>query len=157
MPDLTVSSAIDDFMAGGPSDLSSIDLTFGTISDLGTPAAGDLSACMGLGIAVKITAANYTVGTTDPRELYGGMIIVTSAATITAPAVVTGASFSVYTVGAIAVSVDPNASDLIVLDGTAQADGEKITNLSTAGDCAVLVAMDGTGWVASTNSWTNGG
>ena len=90
-------------------------------------------------------------------ELYGGVIYVTSAATITIPAVAAGASFTVVTIGAIAVSVDPNASDLIYRDGTAQADGEKVTNLSTAGDICVISYYDATGWYASTNSWTNGG
>jgi len=108
--------------------------------------------------AAKQTAANYTVGTTDPNELYGGVIEVTSAATITIPAVGAGMSFSVSTTGAIAVSVDPNNADLIVRDGVPQADGEKITNLSTAGDLAVFTARaDGTGWLAATNAWTNGG
>lgn len=157
MPDLTVGTEIDNFMAGGPADLSAVDLTFGTISNLGSPAAGILSACKGLATTVKITAANYTAGTTDATECYGGVIFVTSAATITLPAVVAGMSLVVVTKGAIAVSVDPNASDLIIRDGTAQADGEKITNLSTAGDIAVLYAYDSTGWYASTNAWTNGG
>jgi hypothetical protein len=107
-------------------------------------------------IVTKTTAANYTVGTTDSRELYGGVIYVTGAATITVPAVAAGASFTVITIGAVAVSVDPNASDLIYLDGTALSDGDKITNTSTAGDIAVLTYYDGTGWHASTNSWTDG-
>lgn len=124
---------------------------------LGTPLSGTLSGCAGLKITAKITSGNYTVGTTDPNELYGGVIYVTGAATITVPAVAAGASFTAITIGAVAVSIDPNASDLIVRDGTAQADGEKITNLSTAGDIAVLTYYDGTGWHAATNGWTNGG
>jgi hypothetical protein len=107
-------------------------------------------------IVVKSTAANYTIGTTDPRELYGGVIYVTAAATLTIPAVAAGASFTVITIGAVAVSVDPNAADLIYLDGVALSDGDKITNTSTAGDIAVLTYYDATGWVAITNSWTDG-
>lgn len=105
--------------------------------------------------AVKQTAVNYTIGTTDPNELYGGVIYVTAAATITIPAVAAGASFTVITVGAVAVSVDPNAADLIVLDGVALSDGDKITNLSTAGDMAVFTYYDATGWAAQTNGWTD--
>ncbi len=108
-------------------------------------------------ITVKIAGGAYTVGTTDPNELYGGVIYVTGAATITIPAVAAGQSFTVITIGAIAVSVDPNAADLIVRDGTAQADGEKITNLSTEGDLAVFTYYNATGWHAATNAWTNGG
>lgn len=104
----------------------------------------------------KVTSGNYTIGTTDARELYGGTIYVTGAATITIPAVAAGASFTVITIGAVAVSVDPNASDLIYLDGTALSDGDKITNLSTAGDIAVFSYFDATGWYASTNGWTDG-
>lgn len=107
-------------------------------------------------IVTKTTASSYTIGTTDARELYGGVIYVTGAATITIPAVAAGASFTVITIGAVAVSVDPNASDLIYLDGTALADGDKVTNASTAGDIAVFTYYDGTGWYASTNSWTDG-
>lgn len=107
-------------------------------------------------IVTKTTASSYTIGTTDPNELYGGVIYVTGAATITIPAVVAGASFTVITIGAVAVSVDPNASDLIYLDGTALSDGDKITNLSTAGDIAVFTYYDATGWAASTNGWTDG-
>lgn len=105
--------------------------------------------------ASKVTATNYTIGTTDPNELYGGVIYVTAAATITIPAVAAGASFTVVTIGAVAVSVDPNASDLIYLDGVALSDGDKITNLSTAGDIAVFTYYDATGWHASTNGWTD--
>jgi hypothetical protein len=107
-------------------------------------------------IVTKSTAANYTIGTTDSRELYGGVIYVTAAATITIPAVAAGASFTVITIGANAVSVDPNAADLIYLDGTALSDGDKVTNTSTAGDIAVFTYLDGTGWYCSSNSWTDG-
>lgn len=112
-------------------------------------------AIVGVRPVSKITAANYTIGTTDANELYGGVIYVTGAATITIPAVAAGASFTVVTVGAVAVSVDPNAADLIVLDGTPLSDGDKITNLSTAGDIAVFTYYDATGWFASTNGWTD--
>lgn len=107
-------------------------------------------------VPVKVTASNYTIGATDSRELYGGVIYVTGAATITIPAVAAGASFTVVTIGAVAVSVDPNAADLIYLDGVALSDGDKITNLSTAGDVAVFTYYDATGWSASTNGWTDG-
>ena len=66
-------------------------------------------------------------------------------------------AFRIVTIGAIAVSFDPIATDLIVRDGTAQADGAKITNLSTAGDEAVIQYYNATGGYASTNGWTDGG
>lgn len=99
-------------------------------------------------------AANHTI---SAAECYGGVHYVTSAATITLPAAEAGMSVTIITVGAIAVSVDPNASDLIMLDGVALDDGDKITNLSTTGDIAVLTYYDATGWYAATNGWTDGG
>ena len=107
-------------------------------------------------VVTKVTSASYTVGTTNPRELYGGIIYVTAAATITIPAVASGASFTVKTIGSVAVSVDPNASDLIYLDGLALSDGDKVTNTSTAGDIAVFTYYDSTGWDCSSNGWTDG-
>ncbi len=107
-------------------------------------------------VVTKTTSGNYTIGTTNPRELYGGVIYVTGAATLTIPAAAAGMNFTVITIGAVAVSVDPNAADLIVLDGTALSDGDKITNLSTAGDIAVFSYYDATGFHASTNGWTDG-
>lgn len=115
-----------------------------------------MDAKAGKAITTKATASSYTIGTTDANELYGGVIYVTGAATLTVPAVASGASFTVITIGAVAVSVDPNASDLIYLDGTALSDGDKVTNASTAGDIAVFTYYDGTGWYAATNGWTDG-
>jgi hypothetical protein len=69
------------------------------------------------GVVTKSTAAAYTIGTTNAAESYGGVIYVTSAAVVTAPAVAAGMSFTVITIGAIAVSLDMNASDKMYLDG----------------------------------------
>lgn len=104
-------------------------------------------------------AASHTI---SAAECYGGVHYVTAAATITLPAVAAGMSVTIITVGAVAVSVDPNASDLIMLEGTALDDGDKITNGSTSGDIAVLTYYDATGWYASTATaagaaWTDGG
>lgn len=126
-------------------------------SALGTPSSGDLRACSGTKLVVKSTAADYTSGTTNALENYGGIIYVTAAATITLPAVADGMSVAVVTVGDVAVSVDPNASDRIYLDGVALDDGDKITNLSTSGDVAILTYYDATGWHAMTNGWSDGG
>jgi len=90
-------------------------------------------------------------------ECKGYVIYVTGAATITLPAVAAGMSVTIITIGAVAVSVDPNASDLIYLDGTALDDGDKITNTSTAGDIATLTYYSADGWYAATNGWSDGG
>lgn len=70
-----------------------------------------------------------------------------------------GSSFCVHTVGAIAISVDPHGNNSITLDGSELANGNKVTNTSTAGDIICLVACDPNGWCAPTNPnvWTDGG
>jgi len=85
-------------------------------------------------VSTASKAADYTIGTDAPSESYGGTIYVTSAAIITAPAVVAGMNFSVVTIGDIAVSLDLNAADKMVLDGVTLADGDKATNSSKSGD-----------------------
>lgn len=104
------------------------------------------------------TEKHSTSHTIDAAECYGGIHYVTGAATITLPAVAAGMQVTIVTVGAVAVSVDPNASDLILLDGTALDDGDKLTNSSTSGDTVTLAYYDATGWYAITDgNWTDGG
>jgi hypothetical protein len=107
-------------------------------------------------IVTNSKAAAYTVGTDDSLESYGGVIYVTASATITLPAVADGMNVTFLSVGAITITIDPNASDLIMRDGTAQADGVTIVSPGASGDVAVLTYYDSTGWYASTNSWTQG-
>lgn len=103
------------------------------------------------------TEIHSTSDTLTAAECYGKVHYVSSAATLTLPAVAAGMHLTVATIGAVAVSVDPNASDKIYLDGTALDDGDKITNLSTAGDVVTLTYYSADGWYASTNGWTDGG
>lgn len=107
-------------------------------------------------LVVLSKSGNYTLGTDSLDELYGGIIYVSGAATITVPAVQSGVHFTVITVGAVAVSVDVDASDRTLLDGTALSDGDKITNTSTAGDIAVFTYESSSGWYATTDGWTDG-
>lgn len=106
------------------------------------------------GILTASYAANQTL---TAKECRGGVIYVTAAATITLPAVADGMHVTVITIGNVAVSVDPNAADLIYLDGVALDDGDKITNTSAAGDIAVLTYFSAVGWHASTSGWSDGG
>ena len=103
------------------------------------------------------TQIHTTSDTLTAAECYGKVHYVSSAATLTLPAIADGMHLTVITIGAVAVSVDCNASDKIYLDGTALDDGDKITNTSTAGDIAVLTYYSADGWHASTNTWTDGG
>lgn len=104
----------------------------------------------------------YVIGTDSAAEAYGGMIYVTSAATITAPAVVAGMNFCVATIGATAVSLDMNTSDKMILNGVELHDGDKATNTSTTGDmiCCTYYSADGFWCLGSSvdgDPWTDGG
>jgi hypothetical protein len=105
---------------------------------------------------VADTAANFAANFTG-ANLYGGTFICNAAGTLQLPAVAVGMNFTIITLGAIAVSADTNINDLMILDGTALNDGDKATNLSTAGDIIVFQYYDATGWVATSNGWTDGG
>jgi len=149
-------------LAGGPSGI--LDLNADTTPDAAnvfetvnpTTGASTKSSVNELNkVVTKFVTGAYTVGTTDARELFGGVLYVTSAATVTIPAYAVGYNFTVITVGNIAVSIDPNASDLLMLEGVALSDGDKITNTSTSGDMAVITDYNSTGFYAATNGWTD--
>jgi len=96
-------------------------------------------------------AANFT-----GANLYGGTFVCNVAGTIQLPAVGTGGmNFTIITLGAIAVVVEPNASDLMILDGVALDDADSATNTTTAGDIIVFQYYDATGWLATSNGWTD--
>jgi hypothetical protein len=99
-------------------------------------------------------AANHNL---DASECVNGIIYVSSAATMTLPAVDSTMSVTIATVGATAVSVDPNGSEVLVLDGINLTGGHKATNLSTAGDLITLSYKSAGVWYAASNGWTDGG
>jgi len=113
-------------------------------------------------ITTASKSAAYTIGTDSAQECYGGVIYVTSAAVMTAcDALTAKMSFSVITIGAIAVSVDVQADDKMVLDGTTLDDGDKATNTSTTGDLIVCTYYSADGWYCASGSndgdlWTDG-
>ena len=126
-----------------------------------TKITGDLTVTGHIsgGTRILSKSADYTL---TEEEMYNTIVYVTSACTITLPQLSTidypeNISVSIVTIGAVAVNVDPNASDKILLDGTTLDDGDKITNTSTAGDMAVINYYSTDGFYASTNSWTDGG
>lgn len=113
------------------------------------------------GVVTKVATTDYTIGTTNAAEKYGGIIYVTGAATITYPAVGAGMHFTIITVGAVAVHGDPNASDKQCLDGTWLDDGDKASNTSTTGDVLVVTYYSTDGWYTASGSpdgdhWTDG-
>ena len=118
------------------------------------------------GVYTISTASSCTIGTdcdsTKTNVAYGGIVYVTGAATVTLPAIGYGMSITVITVGAVAVSVDTNANDLMYLDGVALNDGDKATNRSTTGDLIHCNYYSAAGWYCASGSttgdqWTDGG
>lgn len=119
--------------------------------------AWEYSVVRSTDLVVNSKSAAYTVGADNEDELYGGVIYVTSTATITLPPVAEGQFFTIETIGAVAVTINPDDADLIYLDGTALDDGDSILNGSTAGDTASIKYFGASGWSASTNAWTDNG
>jgi hypothetical protein len=141
--------------SGGVADSTVATADVLTTAESGVPAGG-------IPVVTKVATTSYTIGTTDAAEAWGGVIYVTGAATITAPAIAAGMSFTVITIGAVAVSVDVNASDLMTLDGVVLDDGDKATNTSTTGDILVCVYRNVSGWYCASGSndgdlWIDGG
>lgn len=129
------------------SDINSIE---NSISDI----YSDISAIEKYLPFTRTAASDITI---SQANMYNATIYATSDITITLAGVFNFASVRVVCISDISVSVDPDPSDLIVLDGTPLDDGDKITNTGTAGDEAILTYYGATGWYASTNGWTDGG
>ena len=111
--------------------------------------------------ATAAKSSGYTIGTDDPKEAYGGVIYVTSAATMQLPAVAAGMSVTVITIGAIAVTVDVNAADTPYLDGVSLSQGDSMDNTSTTGDMLVCTYAAANTWYCASGSpdgdhWTDG-
>jgi hypothetical protein len=112
--------------------------------------AGSVKALTPVVDAAADFAANFT-----GANLYGGTFVCDTTGTIQLPAVAAGMNFTIITKGAIAVVVEPNASDMMMLDGTDLDDADSATNLSTAGDIIVFQYMSAAGWIATSNGWTD--
>lgn len=99
------------------------------------------------------TAANFLANFTG-ANLYGGTFICSTAGTIQLPVMAVGMNFTIITAGNIAVVIDTNAADGYLLDGVHGVEGANLTNLSTAGDIAVLQYYTADDWLITTNGWT---
>ncbi len=77
-------------------------------------------------------------------------------ATMTLPAVEIGQTVCVYGQDTNEIRVDPNASDRIVLLGSAKSDGEYIKSESAAGDFVCLIGDSAAGWttLGMSGAWT---
>lgn len=108
------------------------------------------------GPQVLSKSGNYTlVGS----EVYNTILYVDGAATITLPAISTITNAEkvcvvVHTIGDVAVSVDPNGADYLILDGVVLDDGDKATNKSDSADCIIITYFSADGFYASSGSLT---
>ncbi len=121
----------------------------------GTAAQGRTALEVGT-FAVASKSAAYTIGTDSADELLGGTVYVTASAVMTLPAVSAGKHCTIIAIGAVEVTITPNASDRIILDGTELTDGASIVSKSGAGDVAHVTYESANGWHISTNgkTWT---
>lgn len=73
------------------------------------------------------------------------------------PAVVAGMQVTIIVTSGAAVTVDPNSTEIIILDGTSLAAGFKALSTSTAGDIIVLTYYSAGHWYAASNGWVDNG
>lgn len=127
--------------------------------DLSTSGDATINGTLYSGINTLSVSGNVTLTTNQVRS--NVVVYIDGPGTVTMPAVSTlgdvKGSATIITIGAVAVSLDVNASDKQILDGTPLDDGDKATNTSTAGDMAVITYFSADGWVDQTNGWTDGG
>ncbi len=87
-------------------------------------------------------------------NLYGGTFLCNGTGDVDLPSPVEGMHFTVVTFGDIEVEALPDTGDDLILDGAQLDANHKAKNASTAGDIAVFQYYDATGWLVSSNSWT---
>lgn len=111
---------------------------------------------------VVAKATNYTIGTDDPDEAYGGMFFNTAASTrtFTLPSAVAGMSVCVKNAQGVAQSIllDASAGDYIVMSTGARttAAAEYYGSTASAANMVCVVAYDATDWhvIQQVGTWT---
>jgi len=97
------------------------------------------------------------VQTLTAQQCNNGVVYVTANAYITLPAIAPGMSVTLIAVGATYISVQPDTSDFIYVDGIGSvANGNPTASPGQNGDKAVLTYYSGDTWYAATNGWSLG-
>lgn len=123
-----------------------------------TPGDGKFADLSGQVLLVT-SAGNISLSV---AQVKGSLVVITSTGTVILPAV-TGAngwSALILSKVAAAVHVDPDGSDLLILDGTTLHNGDKASSTGVAGDCLLVINDHANGWSAFSgrlNAWTDGG
>ena len=141
-----------------------------SLTDLGTPASGDLILLQDASDSSILKTANFSeVGeiyteqhaashTISAAEQKGGMHYITAAGTVTLAAIASGDNVDFAVSAAVVGSIDPNASDTILLDGVSLDAGDKITSDGTQGSVVRLTYYGANTWYATTDgTWSDGG
>ena len=118
---------------------------------------GILKADGGLAALTPVTGATegFAAGFTG-ANLYGGTYIANSdGGDLTIPSIAVGMNFTIITLGAIQIVVEPSDTDNMILDGTALDNNDSATNLTAAGDIIVFQYYDADTWLATSNGWTD--
>lgn len=108
-------------------------------------------------VPTKQQTGVYTVGTTDANEPYGGVIYASSTGTISLPAVAAGMSVTVIADAAVVVTVDPNGSEQIRLEGTTLAAGFAVKSAGAIGEVAVFTYYGSGVWFCSSATFVTNG
>jgi hypothetical protein len=108
-------------------------------------------------LPINSDANGMSQGEMTTAGMYGTVFFATGAGTWNLPAAAAGMSILVYSTTAAAIVINPDNSDVIVLNGTALSAGDSITSASGAGDYIALVAIDATTWytIGRSGTWTD--
>lgn len=103
------------------------------------------------GVAINGTFAAPI--TTNPLalpayEAYNRVVFYGATGEIDLPAAVAGMNLIIYNTGAFTITIDPDGSDVIVRDGTAQSGGVSVTLSSGAGNYLAFVSPAAGVWVS---------
>lgn len=90
--------------------------------------------------------------------MYGTLFVATGAGTWNLPAAVAGMNFCMLVPSIAAVIINPDDSDVLIYDGTADTAGHQIAGGAAAGDFICFIAVDGTNWhsMGRRGTWTPG-
>jgi hypothetical protein len=113
-----------------------------TFGDVSQRALGPATGIIGT-FAAPQTDNPYTL---TGSNAYGFTLFYGATGTITLPAGVAGMNGVIYNTGSFTITIDPDGTEIVVRDGTAQAGGVSFTLSSGAGNY-VYVVFDGTRWV----------
>lgn len=161
---------VDSLIASVNSSISSLSATVETLPTVDTGPSPDCSGtatyqdgegnCDDTSAFVISCSDGNTLGTDcgASNDLTNGFIVQIASGTLTLPAVATGYIGCVKATSAATINIDPNASDRFILDGTALADGDKLTSAGEIDDTICFYVDSAAGWTTMFNphSFTDG-